>query len=173
MSQVKKVVLGEFSSFLKCFFLVKILKISSQIVSNNKNNWKSTILPTKPAKRPQQRWGNHFIQISAVAKVVAKEALAQPISAWPCIRDLNLPPNKRVPFFSSEKDYDASSSVIYNLYVRNHMASAKAKIRHLFGDTFSCRAAPPDIWVKLSGPYGLEVISIQNGGGKFIQDGGL
>ena len=30
------------------------------------------------------------------------------------------------------------------------MASAKAKIRHLFGDTFSCRAAPPDILVKLS-----------------------
>ena len=51
-----------------------------------------------------------------VAKVVAKEALAQPISAWLCIRDLNLPPNKRVPFFFSEKDYDASSSVIYNLY---------------------------------------------------------
>ena len=25
------------------------------------------------------------------------------------------------------------------------MASAKAKIRHVFGDTFSCRAAPPDI----------------------------
>ena len=48
--------------------------------------------------------------------MVAKEALAQPISAWPCIRDLNLPPKKRVPFFFSEKDYDASSSVIYNLY---------------------------------------------------------
>ena len=32
------------------------------------------------------------------------------------------------------------------------MASAKAKIRHVFGDTFSCRAAPPDILVKLSGP---------------------
>ena len=31
------------------------------------------------------------------------------------------------------------------------MASAKAKIRHLFGDTFSCRAAPPDILVKLGG----------------------
>ena len=30
------------------------------------------------------------------------------------------------------------------------MASAKAKILHLFGDTFSCRAAPPDILVKLS-----------------------
>ena len=33
------------------------------------------------------------------------------------------------------------------------MASAKAKIRHVFGDTFSCRAAPPDILVKLSGCY--------------------
>ena len=32
------------------------------------------------------------------------------------------------------------------------MASAKAKIRHVFGDTFSCRAAPPDILVELSGP---------------------
>ena len=31
------------------------------------------------------------------------------------------------------------------------MASAKATIRHVFGDTFSCRAAPPDILVKLSG----------------------
>ena len=31
------------------------------------------------------------------------------------------------------------------------MASAKAKIRHVFGDTFSYRAAPPDILVKLSG----------------------
>ena len=52
-----------------------------------------------------------------IAKVVAKEALAQPISAWPCIRDLNLPPKKRVPFcFQSKKNYDASSSVIYNLY---------------------------------------------------------
>ena len=30
------------------------------------------------------------------------------------------------------------------------MASAKAKIRLVFGDTFSCRAAPPDILVKLS-----------------------
>ena len=30
------------------------------------------------------------------------------------------------------------------------MASAKTKIRHVFGDTFSCRAAPPDILVKLS-----------------------
>ena len=38
-----------------------------------------------------------------VAKVVAKEASAQPISAWPCIRDLNLPPKKRVPFFSMKK----------------------------------------------------------------------
>ena len=27
----------------------------------------------------------HFIQISAVAKVVAKEALVQPIDAWLCI----------------------------------------------------------------------------------------
>ena len=33
------------------------------------------------------------------------------------------------------------------------MASAKAKIRHVFGDTFSCRAAPPDILVKLSELY--------------------
>ena len=31
------------------------------------------------------------------------------------------------------------------------MASAKAKIRHVFGDTFSWRAAPPDILVELSG----------------------
>ena len=30
------------------------------------------------------------------------------------------------------------------------MASAKAKIRHVFGDTFSCQAAPPDILVELS-----------------------
>ena len=37
------------------------------------------------------------------------------------------------------------------------MASAKAKIRHLFGDTFSCRAAPPDILVKLSGSDVLAV----------------
>ena len=27
---------------------------------------------------------------------------------------------------------------------------ASAKIRHVFGDTFSCRAAPPDILVELS-----------------------
>ena len=38
--------------------------------------------------------------ISAVAKEVAKEALVQPISAWPCIP---------FPF-----DYDAISSVVYN-----------------------------------------------------------
>ena len=30
------------------------------------------------------------------------------------------------------------------------MAPAKAKIRHVFGHTFSCRAAPPDILVELS-----------------------
>ena len=41
-----------------------------------------------------------FIQISTVAKVVVKEALAQPISAWPCIRDLNLPPKTRSLLFS-------------------------------------------------------------------------
>ena len=37
------------------------------------------------------------------------------------------------------------------------MASAKAKIRHVFGDTFSCRAAPP-VFVKLSGqwPYRMK-----------------
>ena len=43
------------------------------------------------------------------------------------------------------------------------MASAKAKIRHVFGDTFSCRAAPPDILVKLSGqksvPPLIEIIN--------------
>ena len=33
------------------------------------------------------------------------------------------------------------------------MASAKAKIRHVFGDTFSCRAAPPDMLVELSGGH--------------------
>ena len=27
------------------------------------------------------------------------------------------------------------------------MASAKAKIRHVFGDTFSGRAAPPDMYI--------------------------
>jgi hypothetical protein len=32
------------------------------------------------------------------------------------IRDLNLPPNSRVPFFLLIFDYNASSSVIYNLY---------------------------------------------------------
>ena len=39
------------------------------------------------------------------------------------------------------------------------MASAKAKIRHVFGDTFSCRAAPPDILVELSG-LGASTIDI-------------
>ena len=39
------------------------------------------------------------------------------------------------------------------------MASAKAKIRHVFGDTFSCRAAPPDILVKLSGFLSLQVFT--------------
>ena len=45
------------------------------------------------------------------------------------------------------------------------MASAKAKIRHVFGDTFSCRAAPPDILVKLSGYHNnaRKVCSIENG----------
>ena len=38
------------------------------------------------------------------------------------------------------------------------MASAKAKIRHVFGDTFSCRAAPPDILVELSGVNALSSI---------------
>ena len=37
------------------------------------------------------------------------------------------------------------------------MASAKAKIRHVFGDTFSCRAAPPDILVKLSGSFSRHI----------------
>ena len=39
----------------------------------------------------KQRGGKHFILISAVAKMVAKEAFprkqVEPISAWPCIRD--------------------------------------------------------------------------------------
>ena len=39
------------------------------------------------------------------------------------------------------------------------MASAKAKIRHVFGDTFSCRAAPPDILVELSELYPSDVKS--------------
>ena len=43
------------------------------------------------------------------------------------------------------------------------MASAKAKIRHVFGDTFSCRAAPPDILVKLSDrePIILQIAAIK------------
>ena len=41
------------------------------------------------------------------------------------------------------------------------MASAKAKIRHVFGDTFSCRAAPPDILVKLSGLHDVNVDASQ------------
>ena len=36
-------------------------------------------------------------------KVVANEASVQPISAWPCIRDLNLPPNSAFPFFDWKK----------------------------------------------------------------------
>ena len=40
------------------------------------------------------------------------------------------------------------------------MASAKAKIRHVFGDTFSCRAAPPDILVELSGVSPLYIITL-------------
>ena len=42
----------------------------------------------------------HFIQISAVANVVAKEELVQPIGTWPCIRvhQLPPPPNRRVPY---------------------------------------------------------------------------
>ena len=60
--------------------------------------------------------------ISAVAKVVANEASVQPISAWPCIRDWNLPPNRHPglefapQIVFTEKDYDALSSVIHNLY---------------------------------------------------------
>ena len=53
------------------------------------------------------------MHISAVAKVVAKEALAQPISAWPCIRDLNLPPKKRVPFFFSVKKITMPPLVLF------------------------------------------------------------
>ena len=44
--------------------------------------------------------------------VVAKDALAQPISAWPCIWDLNLPPNATFQSFT----FDAPSSVIHSLY---------------------------------------------------------
>ena len=40
-----------------------------------------------------------------------------------------------------------SRSIIVQL--TNHMVSAKAKIRHVFGENFSCRAAPP-VSVKLS-----------------------
>ena len=39
---------------------------------------------------------------------------------------------------------DAPSSVIYNLYVQNQLASANVKIRHVFCDTFSWRAAHRD-----------------------------
>ena len=60
-----------------------------------------------------------FIQISAVAKVVAKEALAQPINKCLALHPgfEFAPPKNAFPFVFSEKDYDASSSVIYNLYV--------------------------------------------------------
>ena len=40
------------------------------------------------------------------------------------------------------------------------MASAKTKIRHVFGDTFSCRAAPPDILVKLSVRVRVSTLSV-------------
>ena len=40
------------------------------------------------------------------------------------------------------------------------MASAKAKIRHVFGDTFSCRVAPPDILVQLSGTEVVPLCSL-------------
>ena len=35
--------------------------------------------------------------------MVANEASIQPISAWPCIRGLNLPPNSALPFFDRKK----------------------------------------------------------------------
>ena len=53
--------------------------------------------------------------------MVAKKALVQPISAWPNIRDWNLPPNRRVSFCFhqfTEKDYDAPSRVIYTVALR-------------------------------------------------------
>ena len=74
--------------------------------------------------------------------MVAKEALAQPISAWPCIRDLNLPPKKRVPFFFSEKHYDASSSVIYNLYGIIQVNGQKS-VPPLMGDTAGHKPREP------------------------------
>ena len=51
-----------------------------------------------------------FIQVLAVAKVVAKEALA----LYPGLEFA--PPKNAFPLVFSEKDYDAFSSVIYNLY---------------------------------------------------------
>ena len=47
------------------------------------------------------------------------------------------------------KARDRGLSVVNTCRVRNHMASAKSKICHLFGNTFSCLAAPP-VFVKLS-----------------------
>ena len=68
--------------------------------------------------------------------------------------------NQAIKFFAKTrgakvflKARDRGWSVVNTCRLRNHMASAKAKIRHVFGDTFSCRAAPPDILVKLSEFY--------------------
>ena len=71
----------------KLFFAVTILKISSQLSKIITTIEKLLFCPQNRENDPKQRRGKHFIQISAVAKVVAKETLVQPISAWPCIRD--------------------------------------------------------------------------------------
>ena len=54
--------------FLKCF--------SRKNVENIPENWQNDL---------KQRRVRHLIQISAVAKVVAKDKLALPTGTWPCI----------------------------------------------------------------------------------------
>ena len=82
------------------------------------------------------------IQISAVAKAVAKEKLAQLISAWPCIRDLNLPPSKkkRVPFVLVKK-ITMPPLVLFIILMMYTVVGMKTKIKalyHNFSQHFCC-----------------------------------
>ena len=56
-------------------------KFKSQMFTDSRCPRKVLFCPQNRQNDLKQRRGKHFIQISAVAKVIAKEALVQPISA--------------------------------------------------------------------------------------------
>ena len=65
-----------FFNFFKLFFVVKYWKYHFRLPKLSKTIEKVKFCPQNRQNDLKQRWGKHFIQISAVPKVVAKESIS-------------------------------------------------------------------------------------------------